>query len=161
MVDDAHGLGVVGATGQGSAEIYHLNAEELPILVGTLGKAFGVMGAFVAGSALLIETLIQTARSYIYTTALPPAIAYALQTSLHLVTTETWRRHRLNNLIAYFRHQAQRLNLPLTESVTPIQPIILGDTARALSVSQQLLQRDILVTAIRPPTVPKVLHDYA
>jgi 8-amino-7-oxononanoate synthase len=155
MVDDAHGLGVVGETGRGSAELYHLNTAEIPILMGTLGKAFGVSGAFVAGSALLIETLIQTARSYIYTTALPPALAYATQTSLQLVNTETWRRSRLHDLIKYFRNQAQLKNVPLSDSHTPIQPIMLGDAARAVRVSQQLLQHDILVTAIRPPTVPQ------
>jgi 8-amino-7-oxononanoate synthase len=155
MVDDAHGLGVIGETGRGSVEYYHLNATDIPILMGTLGKAFGVTGAFVAGSELLIETLIQTARSYIYTTALPSALAYALQQSVSLVQEETWRRLRLQKLIQYFQHQAQLKQLPLTDSITPIQPMILGDTEYALNISYQLLQHDILVTAIRPPTVPQ------
>lgn len=152
MVDDAHGLGVVGKTGRGSLEYYSLNAE-IPILVGTLGKAFGVAGAFVAGSELLIETLIQSARSYIYTTALPPALAVALQKSLEIVQTETWRQQRLQALIRYFRTQAN--GLPLTDSFTPIQPIILEETERAVQISAHLLQKNILVTAIRPPTVPQ------
>ncbi len=163
MVDDAHGLGVLGETGRGSVEYYQLNATDVPILMGTLGKAFGVTlgkafgvaGAFVAGSELLIETLIQTARSYIYTTALPPALAVALQKSLNLVSTETWRRQRLHALIRYFCQQSQLKQLPITNSITPIQPIMLGDAERAVWVSQQLLQRNILVTAIRPPTVPQ------
>ncbi len=155
MVDDAHGLGVLGETGRGSVEYYQLNATDVPILMGTLGKAFGVAGAFVAGSELLIETLIQTARSYIYTTALPPALAVTLQTSLNLVSTETWRRQRLHTLIHYFCQQAKLKQLVITNSITPIQPIILGDAERAMRVSQQLLQQNILVTAIRPPTVPQ------
>lgn len=154
MVDDAHGLGVLGNSGRGCLEYYGLNAE-IPILVGTLGKAFGVFGAFVAGSELLIETLIQTARSYIYTTALPPALAVALQQSVEIVRTETWRLQRLQALISYFRTQAQSYHLPLTDSFTPIQPIILGNSERALHLSRQLLQKNILVTAIRPPTVPQ------
>lgn len=154
MVDDAHGLGVLGNSGRGCLEYYGLNAE-IPLLIGTLGKAFGVFGAFVAGSELLIETLIQTARSYIYTTALPPALAMTLQQSVEIVRTETWRLQRLQTLIQYFRTQAQLRQLPLADSFTPIQPIILGDSARALHLSQQLLQKNILVTAIRPPTVPQ------
>ena len=153
MVDDAHGLGVIGETGRGTVESYGFGTKEVPILMGTLGKSFGVFGAFIAGSELLIETLIQLARSYIYTTALPPALIESARTSLIIVTEEDWRRKQLQELIAYFRKQAS--NLPLMESCTPIQPIILGDSATALTVSKELYKRGIIVTAIRPPTVPK------
>ena len=154
MVDDAHGLGVLGDTGRGTLEIYNLGTEDVPVLMGTLGKAFGVFGAFVAGSELLIEALIQSARSYIYTTALPPALAETVRTSLVITQEETWRRKRLHALIAYFRAAAAKRQIPLTPSITPIQPIILGDSERALAVSAALYERGILVTAIRPPTVP-------
>ncbi len=155
MVDDAHGLGVLGDTGRGTLEMYCLETEDVPILMGTLGKAFGVFGAFVAGSELLIETLIQSARSYIYTTALPPALAETVRASLIVADEETGRRKRLHELIAYFRAAALREKMPLMESFTPIQPIILGESEKALMVSQALYERRIIVTAIRPPTVPQ------
>ncbi len=154
MVDDAHGLGVIGETGGGSLEMYKLTEKDVPILIGTLGKAFGVFGAFVAGSRLLIDALIQTARTYIYTTALPPALAVALQTSLLLAKQEPWRRKHLNELIHYFRTEAKKRNIVLTDSITPIQPIILGSSEKALQVSRALHNQNIWVTAIRPPTVP-------
>jgi 8-amino-7-oxononanoate synthase len=155
MVDDAHGLGVLGKTGRGTLEEYNLGIAEVPILMGTLGKAFGVFGAFVAGSELLIETLIQAARSYIYTTALPPVLAETIRTSLIVAQEEGWRRQRLQQLITYFRTVANQFQLPLMPSVTPIQPILLGEAERALAVSQALYQRGIIATAIRPPTVPQ------
>ncbi len=154
MVDDAHGLGVVGEGGRGSLERARLGLDAVPILMGTLGKAFGTFGAFVAGSDALIDTLIQQARSYIYTTALPPALAEATQASLEVAQREAWRRQRLNELIAAFRARALELGLPLLESESPIQPLLVGDSARAVALSDALLQRGILVTAIRPPTVP-------
>jgi len=155
MVDDAHGLGVIGDSGRGSLEHFGLMAAQVPILVGTLGKAFGTFGAFVAGSEELIETVIQRARSYIYTTAPPPAVAEATRTSLDLAQRETWRRERLRAMIQRFRTGAARLGLPLTASETPIQPVIAGDAQRALAWSRHLERRGILVTAIRPPTVPE------
>ncbi|MDY6994378.1 MAG: 8-amino-7-oxononanoate synthase [Pseudomonadota bacterium] len=154
MVDDAHGLGVLGAQGRGSLEHFALSVAEVPILMGTLGKAFGVFGAFVAGSHALIETLIQFARSYIYTTALPPAWAQATLMSLTLAQQEPWRRQRLYELIAYYRTEVQRRQLNLMVSNTPIQPLILNDAEHALRLSQHLYQHGILVPAIRPPTVP-------
>jgi 8-amino-7-oxononanoate synthase len=153
MVDDAHGLGVLGYTGRGTLEKYGLGENDIPILMGTLGKAFGVFGAFIAGSELLIETLIQTARSYIYTTALPPALAEAARASLIVAQEETWRRQHLQKLIKHFRQSAA--DLPLMPSITPIQPIILGSSETALAVSSALYKRKIIVTAIRPPTVPQ------
>ena len=154
MVDDAHGFGCLGKTGAGSAEHFGLSQAQLPILMGTLGKAVGSFGAFIAGSETLIETLIQFARPYIYTTAMPPAVAAATRASLRLIQTENWRREHLNQLIAHFRAGAQALNLQLMNSFSPIQPIVIGDEARTLLISQKLAERGILIVAIRPPTVP-------
>ncbi len=155
MVDDAHGFGVLGRDGRGSVDHFGLDPESVPILVGTLGKAFGTFGAFVAGSEALIETLIQQSRSYIYTTALPPAVAEATRTSLRLLQQDAWRRERLQQLIARFRAGATRLGLTLMDSQTPIQPILAGSAGQALAWSQALESQGILVTAIRPPTVPE------
>lgn len=155
MIDDAHGLGVLGLNGGGTLEHFGLGLDDVPILVGTLGKAFGTFGAFVAGSEELIETLIQKARTYIYTTALPPAIAQATRASLKLMRQEGWRREHLHQLVARFRAGAQQLGLALPPSQTPIQPLIVGDAARAVALSEALMQRGILISAIRPPTVPE------
>ena len=154
MVDDAHGFGCLGATGAGSAEVAGLSPQQLPILMATLGKALGSAGAFVAGSEVLIETLIQFARTYIYTTALPPAVAAASRASLRLVITEPERRAHLQALVQHFRRGAAALGLPLMASNTAIQPLVLGTGARALTMSQALAQRGFWVSAIRPPTVP-------
>lgn len=154
MVDDAHGLGVVGPTGRGVVEHFGLGAAEVPVLMGTLGKAFGTFGAFVAGNHDLIEFLIQRARSYIYTTALPPAVAEATRASLRLVREESWRRDKLRMLIERFRQGAGQLGLGLVDSQTPIQPILIGGNDDALRASQRLLEAGFLVAAIRPPTVP-------
>ncbi|UTA47544.1 8-amino-7-oxononanoate synthase [Simiduia sp. 21SJ11W-1] len=153
MVDDAHGLGVLGNNGGGCAEVFNLNEQQLPVLMGTFGKAFGTFGAFVAGSEELIETLIQLTRTYIYTTALPPAVAAATRASLKLIQTEPWRREKLQALIAEFRTGAQALGLQLMNSHTPIQPIVVGSAATVMSWSEQLMQRGLWVGAIRPPTV--------
>jgi 8-amino-7-oxononanoate synthase len=154
LLDDAHGLGVLGAEGRGTLAQQGISIEEPIALMGTLGKAFGVFGAFVAGSEVLIETLIQHARTYIYTTALPPAIAAATRASLQIVRAESWRRERLQARIEQFVAGAKALGLPLAESPTPIQPVILGEAADTLVVSQRLREQGILVPAIRPPTVP-------
>lgn len=155
MVDDAHGLGVLGATGAGIVQEHDLSIDQVPILMGTLGKSFGTFGAFVAGSEALIETLIQFARSYIYTTALPPAIACATSASLAIVRQEQWRRDHLNALIQRFRHGANALGLQLMDSYTPIQPVMINDDQLVMTVSQQLRAKGFMVGAIRPPTVPK------
>jgi len=154
MVDDAHGFGVLGAGGGGCVEHFALGLEEVPVLVGTLGKAFGTAGAFVAGSEELIETLIQFARPYIYTTSQPPAVACATLKSLQLLRKEGWRRQHLRNLIVRFRRGAQELGLTLMDSPTPIQPLLVGDSGRAMRLSARLRERGLLVGAIRPPTVP-------
>ncbi len=124
------------------------------MLIGTLGKACGTAGAFVAGSEALIEALVQFARPYIYTTSQPPALACATLKSLELLRRETWRREHLAALIRQFREGAQQLGLQLMDSPTPIQPIVIGDSAQALRLSRLLRERGLLVTAIRPPTVP-------
>jgi 8-amino-7-oxononanoate synthase len=172
MVDDAHGLGVIGERGGGLLEFYGLNQEDVPILMGTLGKGFGTFGAFIAGSDELIETLIQKARTYIYTTALPAAVAEATRASLKIVITENWRRDKLKKLADRFRVGAGQLGFVVvnpsvgwvSDSVTQqseshitsaIQPIIIGDSQRAVAISNELLKSGFLVSAIRPPTVPK------
>jgi len=156
MVDDAHGIGVIGKQGRGTVDHFELDQHQVPILMGTLSKAFGTFGAFVAGSEALIETLIQQARSYIYTTALPPAIAVATRTSLELLRTSDERREKLTTLIKQFRNGAEQLGLTLIASQTPIQPLIVGDAQQAMALSETLLQEhQILVSAIRPPTVPE------
>src|SRR5690606_25917699 len=154
MVDDAHGFGPLGATGGGIVEHFGLGLEDVPVLVGTLGKAFGTAGAFVAGSEELIETLIPFARPYIYTTSQPPAVACATLKSLELIRSEGWRREHLNALVARFRRGAERIGLPLMNSFTPIQPVLVGDSERALRLSAALRRRGLVVGASRPPTVP-------
>lgn len=154
MVDDAHGFGVMGEHGAGSTEAAGLGLSEVPVLMATLGKALGTAGAFVAGSELLIESLIQQSRNYIYTTALPPAVAAASLESLCLLREESWRREHLGQLIARFRHGAGQLDLPLLPSTSAIQPLLVGDAGRALILSDQLRQCGLLIGAIRPPTVP-------
>ncbi len=154
VVDDAHGFGVIGPGGRGSVADAGLSSTEVPALVGTLGKAFGTFGAFVAGDEDLVETLIQQARSYIYTTALPPAVAEATRASLRIAIEAEDRRAHLQTLIARFREGAAALGLELMDSSTPIQPLMIGDAGEALARSDALLDEGILVTAIRPPTVP-------
>ena len=153
MIDDCHATGFLGAHGRGTHE-YRDVMGRIDIITGTLGKALGTAGAFVAGSEELIEFLIQKARTYIYTTAMPPALAEATRTSLKLVQSEGWRREHLAQHIKQFRTGAKEIGLTLMESSTPIQPIVVGDSQRAVDISNQLLEKGILVTAIRPPTVP-------
>lgn len=159
MIDDAHGFGCLGATGGGIVELAQaqgvvVDEQRLPVLVGTLGKAFGTAGAFVVGSDDLIETLIQFCRPYIYTTALPAAVAVATRTSLRLAQQDSWRRAHLLALVQRFRRGASELGLRLLDSPTQIQALLLGTPERALAASRQLEAQGILVTAIRPPTVP-------
>ncbi|PKM36415.1 MAG: 8-amino-7-oxononanoate synthase [Gammaproteobacteria bacterium HGW-Gammaproteobacteria-10] len=155
MIDDAHGLGVIGDKGRGVVEHFGLTQQQVPILVGTLGKAFGTFGAFVAGSETLIETLIQKARTYIYTTALPPAVAEATRVALSIVIEEQWRREKLNDLVRRFRRGAEQLGFPLMPSNSAIQPILIGDSRRAVEIGKRLLDDGFWVGAIRPPTVPQ------
>lgn len=154
MVDDAHGLGVLGPEGAGSVAEANLTQDDVPILMATLGKALGVAGAFVAGRATLIDGLVQNARSFVYTTALPPALAAATCAAIDIARFEGWRRDRLARLIAHFRHGAAQRSLALGASRTPIQPVLVGDSAAALAVSARLEDAGFFVPAIRPPTVP-------
>ena len=154
LIDDAHGFGVLGANGGGIVEYYGLSQDDVPMLMGTLGKAFGTFGAFVAGSEDLIEFLIQKARSYVFTTALPPAVAEATRVSLRLLQSQGWRRDKLKMLIERFRTGAEQQGLRLMDSFTAIQPILVGDSRRASGISATLLEKGFWVSAIRPPTVP-------
>lgn len=154
MVDDAHGFGVLGERGVGSTEAAGLEVSSVPVLMATLGKALGTAGAFVAGSEVLIEGLIQQSRNYIYTTALPPAVAAASLEALSLLREEPWRREHLAQLIVRFRVGAEQLGLPLMLSASAIQPLLVGDAARAVDLSKRLSEAGFLIGAIRPPTVP-------
>ena len=154
VVDDAHGLGVIGATGRGVLEHYGLSQAQVPALVGTFGKAFGTFGAFIAGSEELVEMLIQRARTYIYTTALPPAVAAATRAALAVSIAEPWRRERVLALTRRFRKLATAAGITLGASQTPIQPILQGSAESAMRASNALLEHGFFVAAIRPPTVP-------
>ena len=154
MVDDAHGLGVLGAHGAGSLAEAGLPQEDAPVLMATLGKSLGCMGAFVAGSHALIEGLTQFARTFVYSTAIPPALAVAASVGARIAREEDWRREHLRALVARFRAGATQLALPLLDSPSAIQPIVLGDAARTVAVARALDDAGFLVTAIRPPTVP-------
>ena len=155
MVDDAHGFGCVGKGGRGCVEHFDLGQDDVQVLVGTLGKAFGTAGAFVAGSEELIETLVQHARTYIYTTSMPPAVAMATLASLKILRDEEWRRDKLAALIKQFRDGCEQLGLELMDSPTPIQPIMVGDSAEAMRMSAAIEAEGIFIGAIRPPTVPQ------
>ena len=153
-VDDAHGLGVIGKHGAGSVAAANLDVADVPVLMGTLGKALGTSGAFVAGGASLIEGLVQFSRSYIYTTAMPPALAAATRVAVGVAQAADDRRARLASHVSRFRAGAAQLGLALLPSSTPIQPLILGEASIAIAVAAALEADGILVTAIRPPTVP-------
>ena len=154
VVDDAHGFGVLGKSGAGALSHFGLESAHIAY-VGTLGKAAGVSGAFVAGSVQLIELLIQRARTYIYTTASPPALAAALMKSIEIMGAEQWRRHRLFELSAQISRKLELRRWRLLPSPTAIQPLIVGENAETVALSDALASEGILVPAIRPPTVPK------
>ncbi len=154
VVDDAHGIGITGPQGRGCVAAANLGQDEVPVLVGTLGKAFGCAGAFIAGSDALIDHIVNEGRTYIFSTALSPAIAEAGRAALKLVQSDQWRRDKLDELIAQFREGAREFGITLMESDTPIQPLLVGSAENALSMSAALQAKGMLVTAIRPPTVP-------
>jgi 8-amino-7-oxononanoate synthase len=154
LLDDAHGFGVLGAAGGGVLEHYGVASERI-VYMATLGKAAGVFGAFVAGATELIETLVQRARPYVYTTASPPLLAHALLTSLEIIAAETWRRERLAKLIAQFKQGAADMRWRLLPSATAIQPLVIGANDETLRVAAALAERGVLAPAIRPPTVPQ------
>lgn len=155
LIDDAHGFGVLGKTGAGSLEQHGIGVGGGVLMLGTLGKAAGSFGAFIAGDAVYIDSLIQHARSYIYTTALPPSIASATRAAIKIIQTEPERRDKLNANITYFRQAIGELNLKTLDSKTAIQPILLGDSETALQATELLRQHGLWITAIRPPTVPE------
>lgn len=155
MLDDAHGFGVLGKNGRGTPEHLGVSTDAIPVYMATLGKAVGVSGAFIAGNDALIETLIQQARSYIYTTASPPAAAEAVRASLNIIHTQPELRQQLDDNIRYFRNCCNELDVKLADSQTAIQPVMIGDAQTAVSISEQLLTQGLLITAIRPPTVPE------
>jgi len=155
VVDDAHGFGVTGPQGRGTLAHFGLGSTEVPVLIGTLGKAFGSFGAFVAGDAPLIEFLIQKARPYIYTTALPQPVAAASRAALRILATEPERHAQLKSNIARFRTGAGAAGIVLAPSTTPIQPVVLGTAQAALDAQRALAARGYCVMAIRPPTVPR------
>ncbi len=154
VVDDAHGFGVLGPQGRGAAARFALKGERL-VYVGTLGKAAGVGGAFVAASAAVIDSLIQRAHTYIYSTASPPALAHALLKSIELVAAEEWRRERLRQLIMLLKEALSGSDRLLLPSDTAIQPLLVGDSRTASALAAKLWALGFLVPAIRPPTVPR------
>ncbi len=154
LLDDAHGFGVLGERGRGVLEHFQIASSRI-IYMATLGKACGVFGAFVAGDEIIIQTLLQRARPYIYTTATPPLLATALLKSLHLIDSEPERRSHLRALIHYFKQHLRLRRGQLLASETPIQALHVGSNQAALELSAALRQRGILIPAIRPPTVPK------
>ena len=157
LLDDAHGFGVLGQQGRGSLFLPDRSKFHSPNIVymATLGKAAGVLGAFVAAQPEIIETLIQTARSYIYTTATPPLLSHALLTSLKLIEEDEWRREVLVRNIEQLKDGLQSSHWRLLPSSTPIQPLLVGESDKTVRISQALRERGILVPAIRPPTVPQ------
>jgi 8-amino-7-oxononanoate synthase len=154
MVDDAHGFGILGPNGAGSVAEAGLGVEDAPILMCTLGKAAGTFGAFVAGTESLIENVVQRARTYVYTTALPPAVAAATREALRVMVDEPWRRDAVLAHAHRFRAGASALGLRLAPSRTPIQPLVLGAETTAIVAAERLLELGFWVPAIRPPTVP-------
>jgi len=155
VVDDAHGLGVLGETGAGLLESLDLNQQDVPLLVGTFGKAFGASGAFVSGSNLHIDAFIQKARTYIYTTALLPSIAATMCKAIDMVKEAELLRNNLNDLVGVFKTLIKDLDINSLESVSHIQPVVIGDAGRTVAISDMIYKNKILVSAIRPPTVPK------
>lgn len=154
LLDDAHGFGVLGNQGRGIVSHFNFSSPRI-IYMATLGKAAGVSGAFVAGQEVVIETLIQYARSYIYTTAMPPLLSYTLLKSLMLIKREGWRRRKLIQLTKHLKKELQLLRWNLLPSDTPIQPVIIGENSEVMQIRNALQERGILIPAIRPPTVPK------
>jgi len=154
MVDDAHGIGVLGVDGAGSVSAARLKADDVPVLMATLGKSLGVAGAFVAGSAALIDGLVQFARTYVYTTAMPPALAAAVSAAVDIARDDHERRARLHQRIAQFRDGATARGIALCPSTSAIQPVLVGASTTVLALARRLEDAGIYVPAIRPPTVP-------
>lgn len=154
LLDDAHGLGLFGEHGQGSWHQQGIKPAQLQALMANFGKALGGSGAFIAASDTVIDYLRQFSRHYIYSTALPPALCWGLIKAVDCCKTESWRRDKLHGTIAYFRQLVAAADLPVLASTSAIQPLLIGDTERTMRLSEQLKDRGIWLTAIRPPTVP-------
>ncbi len=155
IVDDAHGIGVLGKTGAGLLEELKLNQKQVPLLVATFGKSFGASGAFVSGSRLHVEAFIQKARTYIYTTALLPAIAATMIRAIDMAVSGDHLRKNIKDLIVFYKNQLRDHGLNVSRSNSHIQPLIIGEADKALTISKSLYEKKILVPAIRPPTVAK------
>lgn len=154
MLDDAHGFGVL-ADGSGSLIAQELCAKDINIYMATFGKALGVSGAFVAADREVTDYLINFSKTYIYSTAMPAAMAFCINRALDIISEEKWRFRQLDTVISYFKQRCETLGFSLLPSDTPIQPLLIGDAAEAVKVSQYLGSQGILVKAIRPPTVPQ------
>lgn len=154
LVDDACGIGVMGNNGRGTLEYLNIRSKDVDVLAGTFGKAFGGFGAFVVGDQDIIDYLIQYCRPLMYTTAIPPAMACAMAASINIIEKENHRRSKLHHLIHYFRKSADNMNVNLMDSLSPIQPIIIGDNKKVMDISRVLQKKGFWVGAIRPPTVP-------
>ncbi len=155
IVDDAHGLGVLGNTGAGLLEEQSLNQQQVPLLIGTFGKSFGASGAFVSGSQLHVEAFIQKARTYIYTTALLPAVAATMCKAIEMIINGEELRKNIKILINHYESLLKDSGLNQNKSGSHIQPIIIGEANKTLAISKKLYENKFLVSAIRPPTVPK------
>ena len=154
VIDDAHGFGVRGRNGRGSLDAEQIPRDERIVYVGTLGKAAGLSGAFVAAQATVVDWLIQSSRTHIFTTAAIPALSVAIVESVECIRGADERREQLGRLQARLRTGCAGLKWPLLESTTPIQPVLVGDSRDALRLAEGLRQRGFWVPAIRPPTVP-------
>ena len=155
MIDDAHGFGVLGKQGAGTCQHFGLSQQQVPVYMATLGKAAGCSGAFVAASEEVIESIINFGRSYIFTTASPPALAEACRQSIQLIKSESWRREKLQQNIHFFQQYSRQLGLSILDSVTAIQGVIITENKKLLQIKEQLFNQGFLVAAIRPPTVPQ------
>lgn len=155
VVDDAHGLGVLGEAGGGLLEKLNIDQQQVPLLIGTFGKAFGASGAFVSGSRLHIEAFVQKARTYIYTTSLLPSVAAAMTHAIDMVINAEELRDHLNKLVVFYKRLCRESNINLESSAHHIQPLIIGDAHKAVAAYKFLYENKILVSAIRPPTVAK------
>ena len=155
LIDDAHGIGILGKQGRGVLSHYGLPSSSVDVYLGAFGKAFGAFGAFVAGNENMIDGLMQLARPYMFSTSMPPAIPASVLAGLQVLQEETWRHETLQNNIHYFRKKAAEYALPVLPSITPIQVFMVGDALEAERLGALLKTKGVLVSVIRPPTVPE------
>lgn len=156
IVDDAHGIGVLGKNGGGSCEKWGLTQLEVPCLIIPLGKAFACLGAIVSGRTDILEGILQFSKSYRATTSLPPALCVAAIKSLEIVKKEDWRREKLNEIISFFMRQASIRGLKfISDSNTPVKCLIVKDNEKIIGVQKKMLEKGFLISCIRPPTVPE------